>query len=132
MGAVMVRVSIESRVNGEVSWVEVAGQLVAEHFAVHPAIEVTPEMRTVLAGDYFGVTHLPTGLNVLSSPYMEAAIAGAKELAALPIDWATIRKEDVALLPQELRDRARAIRLGALCDDDRDDEAATLTKQEAP
>lgn len=131
MDAVMVRVKTSpgGRPSGTVTWVEVPGLMVAEHFAVHPEVEYTPERRTVLVGD-FVATHIPTGLNVLVSPSMESAIAGAEAMASMPINWAEMRPDQVSSLTKEIKDRVRELRLAAAKGEM--PKPATLTKQEAP
>ncbi len=131
MGAQMIRIKTTpgGNANGEVLCIEIAAQMVTEHFAVHPEIEHTPHKRTILTGD-FVATHIPTGYHVLVSPSMESAIAGASALASIPINWAEIRPDQVSSLTKEIKDRVRELRLAAAKGEM--PKPATLTKQEAP
>jgi protein tyrosine phosphatase (PTP) superfamily phosphohydrolase (DUF442 family) len=91
-------------------WIEVPGMWVSDSIAVHPEVQHYDESTQTELGDRFIVCHVPSGMKMAQSPFLEIAIQAARAFSAMAVDWPSITKADVAGLSADVREQIDAIR----------------------
>lgn len=118
-----------------VTYYEVPATPVGKWFAIHPDMVFDPEGKTTQLDGDFVVSHLVSGMNVARSPYLESATAAASALAALPVDWQSLKTPlHAKKISADLRAQIDVIRAAAIVGGDiftGDEDVAALAKQAA-